>query len=151
MRTAISEIRTPDPSAAELLARIGAARGFVVLNADDPDLAKLCVELGDRAIPISMDADNLLVRHARERGWRTACVRGEMIVLSEGRYEVLVAPTCELDLATLAALTTAWGLGLAPESLHANGETPRLPANEFGERGGVSPPIWRRMHRANAT
>ena len=100
-----------------LLARIGASRGFVVINVDDPYLATLVEELGDRAIPISRDAANLHVINARERGWRAACIRGEAIVLSEGRHEVLIVPTSEPNLALLAALTTGWGLGLAPETL----------------------------------
>ena len=104
-------------SAERLLARVGAARGFVVINVDDPILAKLAAELGDRAIPISLDADSLQVVIAREHGWRAACIRGESIVLSEGRHEVLVVPTSDRDLAMIAALATAWGLGLAPESL----------------------------------
>lgn len=104
-------------SADRLLARIGAARGFVVINVDDPHLAKLVEELGERAIPISIDAGNPHVINARERGWRAACIRGETIVLSEGRHEVLVVPTSKPNLALLAALTTGWGLGLAPESL----------------------------------
>ena len=104
-------------SADRLLARIGASRGFVVINVDDPHLATLVEELGDRAIPISMEDGNFHVINARERGWRAGCIRGESIVLSEGRHEVLIVPTSELDLGQLAALTTAWGLGLAPESL----------------------------------
>jgi hypothetical protein len=80
-------------------------------------LAKLFAELGDRALPISLDANNLHVVHARERGWRTAFVRDETIVLSEGRHELLVVPTGVPNLARLAAIATAWGLGLAPESL----------------------------------
>ena len=104
-------------SAERLLAQVGVSRGFVVLNADDSRLAKLAMELGERVIPISTEADNLLVINARERGWRAACVRGETIVLSEGRHEVLIVPTSEPNLAQLAALTTGWGLGLAPESL----------------------------------
>ncbi len=134
-------------SAERLLARVGASRGFVVVNADDPHLAKFVEELGDRAIPISNDAGNPHVIHARERGWRAACIRGEFIVLSEGRHEMLVVPTEIPDLGLLAALTTAWGLGIAPESLRLDGETPSRIANEFGERGGTSPPVPRRKHR----
>ncbi len=134
-------------SAERLLAQVSASRGFVVINADDPHLAKLAGEFGDRAIPISMEADNLLVINARERGWRAAFIRGEVIVLSEGRHEVLVVPAGMPVLALLAALTAAWGLGLAPESLRLDVETLQLAANAIGERGGVSPPVQRRMHR----
>jgi cyanophycin synthetase len=104
-------------SAERLLARVGAARGFVVINADDPQLAKLVTELVDHALPISMDANNPHVVQARERGGRAACVRGETIVLSEGRHELLIVPNSAPDLVQLAATATAWGLGLAPESL----------------------------------
>ena len=84
---------------------------------DDPHLAKLAAELGDRAIPISLDVDNRQVVNAREHGWRAACIRGQTIVLSDGRHELLIVPTSEPNLALLAALTTAWGMGLALESL----------------------------------
>ncbi len=141
------EEQTQPLSAERLLAQVGASRGFVVVNADDPHLAKLVEEMGDRAIPISKDVDNLQVINARERGWRSACVRGDMIVLSEGRHEMLVVPTEIPDLGLLAALTTAWGLGLAPESLRLDGKPPGRIADEFGERGDVSPPVPRSTHR----
>jgi cyanophycin synthetase len=104
-------------SAERLLALVGAARGFVVINVDDPHLAQLATGLGERAIPISLDAVNLHIANARERGWRAACIRGKSIVLSAGRHELLVEPTSEPTLALLAALTITWGMGLAPESL----------------------------------
>ena len=119
-------------SAERLLARVGASRGFVVINADDPHLAKLAAELGDRAIPISLDAGNIHVTNARERGWRAACLRGETLVLSAGRHEMLVVPTAIPDLGLLAALTTAWGLGLAPESLRMDAETSPTGIRHFG-------------------
>lgn len=112
-----SDCRAESLSTERLLVRVGAARGFVVINVDDPHLATLVEELGERAIPISMDAGNLQVINARERGWRAAWIRGETIVLSEGRHEVLVVQTSEPNLAQLAALATGWGLGLAPETL----------------------------------
>ena len=102
------EIQSEPLSVERLLALVGASRGFVVVNADDPQLAQLAVELGDRAVPISIDAGNPHVINARERGWRAACIRGEFIVLSEGRHEMLVVPTEIPDLGLLAALARAF-------------------------------------------
>ncbi len=126
------EFQSEPLSAERLLARVGASHGFVVINADDPHLAKLAAELGDRAIPISLDADSLHVANARERGWRAACVRGETIVLSEGRHETLVVPTAIPDHGLLAALTTAWGMGLALESLRLDADNSPTGVRHFG-------------------
>ncbi len=110
-----------DPQAcavARLLVTAGAARGFIVINVEDPRLATYCDELGCAAIPISQDAHHDCVCRARANGWRAAFVQDDSIVLAQGQSEIRLDVPRMDSLAVLAAFATAWGLGLSLEQFH---------------------------------
>jgi cyanophycin synthetase len=100
--------------------------GTAVLNAADPDVAKLAEMCDGRVIYYALAEDDAVLARHRGAGERVAFVRGGRLTLAEGAIETPLLDLARIKPATarhpeslLAAAAAAWALGVPPELICA--------------------------------
>ena len=117
------------------------ADGVAVLNADEPKLVEMAELCDGEVLLYALSAENAALVSQRSQGGRAVFLRQGVAVLAQGRAETLGANIERLQArctaaglslsadAALAAVATAWALGISSELISAGLDTfvPDLP------------------------
>lgn len=123
--------------------------GCAVLNADDPDVAALAGYSDGDVIFYATDAARPAITAHRARGGRAVLARGTALVLAKGRRDTtlldLASPACahlaatgappeagdahDIRPAVMAAVATAWALGMPADLIRAGLQNQAQPAH----------------------
>jgi cyanophycin synthetase len=107
-----------------------AANGVAVLNAADPLVAAMADHCPGRVLFFARDGDHPIMAAQRNRGERAVFVRGDQIVLAEGRREEVLTTLERVPLThggriafqvenVLAACAAVWPLNVPLDTIHA--------------------------------
>jgi cyanophycin synthetase len=95
------------PALAERVVVAAVARdGAAVLNADDPRVAELAAATGGEVVYYSLASHNPLVSAHRARGGRCVFMRGDQIVLAQGRTLTALLDVSRVGLTAARALSS---------------------------------------------
>ncbi|HEY8906045.1 MAG TPA: cyanophycin synthetase [Rhodoferax sp.] len=111
--------------------------GTAVLNADDPQVAKLAPLCDGQVIFYGCKPDSQVMSEHRRQGERVVLLDGDLIVLAQGQDEVtrialdaLTPDVRAMQDSALAAVAAAWALGMTPDLIGAGLRTFRLIPNK---------------------
>ncbi|EEG76609.1 cyanophycin synthetase [Dethiobacter alkaliphilus] len=104
--------------------------GCVVLNADEPHVNELAARVWAEVIYVSMQSDNIVVRHHLGKGGRAVFVRRGLVLAAHGSGVVPVGRVRSFVVThggralhqvenLLGALAACWGFGLSPRQAAA--------------------------------
>jgi cyanophycin synthetase len=100
--------------------------GTAVLNAADPQVVQMAELCDGKVIFYGMDENLHAIAEHRANDERVVFLRDTVIVLARGVYEMARIPLLSLKPAkaaqpemVMAAVATAWALGISPELINA--------------------------------